>query len=303
MEVITMRSTTDRRRARRGRATDPVPPAEPRIESLVEELVDLLELAAGAAAHHGGLLAHLADPGDGSGDVHLGLLPLDGDHPLHHLIGLEAPADWTALGVHVSGRARHLAAAGEESEAVQVVVAVSRAGVVTGRIRWPGGRTERTPSPEGLVVDACLRTFGLPTPGPEAGTADLWTALWVDRVATAWNDPARRPELRSWEAIEALHPARTRGHDGTLADAARAHAEAWSWERIRSAPTFLGLQDGPPTPSVVAWFDEGALARWLMSLAPPVDQIVADIAPLLGGELERRFRAAVGPGASGAPRS
>jgi hypothetical protein len=325
-----MRSSTHRRRARhtarRPAAGRPGPTETAHPAELVPEvLLDWLELTAvdrhepddrrrfeeppyGGQAHdggrHGGMLLYVSDPDDGSGQVELGFRPLGAEHPNDLLLGTEAPPEWLALGVRASGRATHLDAPGSSPEPVQVEVAVTRTGRRAGRLHHHDGRILDVAAPEGLVVDTCLRVFGLATPPPEVGSHAFWTARWVDRIATAFNDPQRRAELRTWDAVEALHPAHDRcgedeghdeGHDPAvpLEVLARRHAERWHWEAIRTAPELSGLPGRPAGLGLLSWFDDGSLARWLLSLVPPIGEIVDDIGPLLGPTLHRRLQSAV----------
>lgn len=55
-------------------------------------------LEAALPPEQNGLLVHLSTPTAG-GDVDLGLLPLDGRHPLELLAGAVAPPAWFALGL------------------------------------------------------------------------------------------------------------------------------------------------------------------------------------------------------------
>jgi hypothetical protein len=279
-----VRSTTHRR-ARRNPLQRELP---------ATALLEVFDHLAGDGEDEEGFLFHLTDAGDDE-HVELGVLPLRGRHPLDLLVGHEAPAGRVALGASVRGGATRSGDPDPTAspERVRVTLAITRTGDVASRVRFDDATVDDIEGPvEGLVADACLRSLSLPTPPPAVGTEALWTACWVDRVFAAWNDPATRRLVRSWDAVEALHPARRVIPDGDLVDAIIAHATRWSWSRILRAPTFLD-QGANPTPAVLGWFDEGSLSRWLPTLLPPVEHLLADLLPLLLPHVASRLRATV----------
>jgi hypothetical protein len=277
-----VRSTTHRR-ARRNPLQRELP---------ATTLLEVFDCLAGDREDEEGCLFHLADAGDDE-HVELAALPLEGRHPLDILVGFDAPPTWQAVGASVRGQAHHVDDPAAGPAGVRVTLAVTRAGDVASRVRFDDGAIDDIEGPvEGLVADACLRSLSLPTPPPDAGTEALWTACWVDRVFAAWTDPATRRLVRSWDAVEALHPARPVIPDGDLVDAIIAHATRWNWSRILRAPTFLD-QGASPTPAILGWFDEGSLSRWLPTLLPPVEHLLADLLPLLLPHVASRLRATV----------
>lgn len=243
----------------------------------------------GAVDEPGHLLLHVADDGD---DVVLGLKPLPADtHPFGELAGFTAPADWSMFGVRVRGTAHHLDGQ-RPSERSATTFVVDRSGEERSIMRI-GARVEPLAGPAcGTIPDLCRRVLGLSTAPAPPTTAVLWTVAWLDRLVEAWGDPARRRSLGSWSVIAALHPAFDTAvleDPALLVPAARAHAAAWSWERLRNTPEALLLPDGPLATAITTWMDDGFYARWALGAFPPPATLARDLAGLLDPELRERF--------------
>jgi hypothetical protein len=211
------------------------------------------------------LLSSLAAGGD-SALVHVvareegpdvGILPLDGAAPAELLLGTEAPAEWSALGVATRGRARPLDGPGPSSTA-EVVVLVPRVGDVVGRMRHGG--VISTDSPEyGLTIDCIQRALGLPTAPPQVPSVHWVATMWLEAV------------LRSPDPGETA--------------AALGVGEEWSslgWERIRQLVACGQLPDPAVTPDDAAWFDEGSFSRWVLTGRPSLQSLLHEVAAVVG---------------------
>lgn len=265
------------------RRLHPIPSTRRRVDAIAR-LVD-----EGAVDEPGHLLVHVVDDGD---DVLLGVKPLAADtHPFGELAGFTAPDDWSMFGVRVRGTAHHLDDARPPERSVTTFV-LDRSGAERSIVRV-GKRVDALPGPAcGTVPDLCRRVLSLPTDPAPSTTAVLWTVAWLDRLIDAWGDPSRRPALREWSAIAALHPAadgRCLDDPAELVAAARAHTEAWSWERLRGAPAALHLPDGPLPAAITGWMDDGFYARWALGAFPPPATLARDLAGLLAPELRMPF--------------
>ena len=144
-------------------------------------------------------------------DDSLGVRPLPaGDHPLNHLLGFTAPAEWKVLGVVCFGWAAPPAplapSANPERRRARIVTAVDRSGAESSTTTLDDGTVIDDPG-EGTVNDALRRCLGLDTPPPEraisrhVGLRTSWRELrlrvaagesvsWVDVPAdvAAWMD-------------------------------------------------------------------------------------------------------------------
>ena len=76
-------------------------------------------------------------------------------------------------------------------------------------------------------------------------------------------------------------------HEPTaLIPVARAHAERWSWERLREQPDMLHLPaDADLPPDVTRWMDDGFFARWAVGSFPPLRVLATDLPAMLGEPL------------------
>jgi hypothetical protein len=131
---------------------------------------------------------------EGAGDeFQLGVLPIEHVSPFEMLLGFDAPAEWSALGL-LSGGWAHTPAGRQR---VTMAVAVDRAGGLSAHTRLADGQELTEPPSEGRVLDCLRRAMGLPTPPPPDGSgawAEVRTAV-ADGSVTAPNTP---PWLAQW---------------------------------------------------------------------------------------------------------
>lgn len=225
-----------------------------------------------------------APPGDD-----IGLLPLDSitDSPFDVLVGLDAPADWWALGLVATGRARRVDRPGQPTTDVLVVLLVDRTGqaaCLVPRLDGTGAyeALEVTAGPEGLLLDLCRRAFGLPTAPPAQPPMAWWAQLWLDAILREAAGAPRRSW--TWPDLMTLHPLcdLLPPVDGSGADhfarAIETVVAGYDWERIRR----VGLAGADR--ETAAWMDEGCFARWTLGLRPEVPDLLAALQSLLPPE-------------------
>lgn len=247
--------------------------------------------------------------GHGGRDLELGVAELGDAHPADVLVGLDAPADWLAIGVVGHGRLRALddgagagagaGGAGEGGRAVlghgRHVLLVARGGAWATRLTRDDGRPPyvdagRGPvgGPVGLLADACRRTLALATPPPPADTSPLWAALWLDAVVAAgtascsWSEvavqhPAARLLLAA--APDPVDPTRIAAE---LVGLARRLAGERTWSALRDA---CGAGRWPVpglAPADAGWFDLGAFARRVLAELPSLAFLRPAAGELLG---------------------
>lgn len=234
----------------------------------------------------------------------LAVRPIGGDDPLDHLLGFTAPADWLALGLRCTGRARRLpgsdgvvdpVTAGAASDPAAapgpvgalVTTLVGRDGDAAGLLRTGSVVTPLTGLPEGMVGDACRRGLGLATSPPPPTTTGLWLRIWLDRlvdVATARDVAHRDP---TWDDLASLHPANglvtvaTADGPAGLAAATAHLADAWPWPRLRAEPDVVDSGHDPLDTDLCGWMDDGMFARWLLKDLPPLADLAAAVEHLL----------------------
>jgi len=257
----------------------------------VARLVD--EVAVDEPDH---LLVHVLDePGP---DLVLGTKPFDRSvHPFTMLAGFTAPTEWAAFGLRIHGRIRRLDEPGAAPVASRTTFLVHRDGSEASVLRQ-GDTAEDLPGPAiGTIPDLCRRVLGLPTPPPPAPTTrPLWITIWLDRIMTAWSDPAHRSQLSScWPQVAAMHPAQGEpGPPGVdpadLVAVASAHTDRWPWARLRAEAQPLALPDGPLPPDVAAWMDDGFYARWVLGAFPAAEDLADDLLSLLQDPVRSQLR-------------
>lgn len=222
-------------------------------------------------------------------------LGLDGSHPLDLLLGFVAPDHWRAVGVSCTGVSHRLDGSAAEPGPVMVTALVDRSGDVASVMRQAGEVTVMPEPLEGAVADACRRAVGVPTAAPPPSTLQLWTLTWLDRVVELAGQGSVGTGPLSWPAVARLHAAAGPPDDGPnaaldpagLAAAATALARAWPWARLRADPSVLDLPGPPPTARLAAWMDDGMWARWLLSLLPAPNDLMAAVHALLPPALAR----------------
>lgn len=275
-----MRSTTSSHRR-----LHPCRPATTRVEA-VAQLVD--EGTVGEPDH---LLVHVVDDGD---DLVLGLKPLAvGTHPFDALAGFTAPSEWSMFGLRLRGTAHHLDG-DHPPERTATTFLLGRDGEEHSILRTSHRAMPLAARARGTIPDLCRRVLALPTAPAPATTAVLWLVAWLDRVMEVWGHPPRRDQLMSsWAEVAVLHPAAlARPHDipephdpDQLVAAARAHAAAWPWARLRSEPDAVHLPEGHLPAEITAWMDDGFYARWALGAFPDPASLARDLMDLLEPEL------------------
>lgn len=230
----------------------------------------------------------------------------EGQHPLDLLLGFDAPASWSALGVVCFGWAapavgldadRHTSdvrpSRHPERCRVRVVTLVDRAGREWATATMEDGTVVDEPG-AGTVTDALRRCLKLPTAPPPVGTAELFAALWL-------GDLAATGRSQSWAEVALRHPAmQLLGRDGhrpqpeELIGAGRALHRALTWERLRSRAATGRLDAGVELdPAVAAWMDDGMFARWVLGGLPPLPVLLSGCAGVLSPPVVRRVRRAL----------
>lgn len=270
-----MRSTTSRRL----RSCPPHHPSLLEIAHLIDEVT---------RPEPGHVAVHVADDPD---ELVLGLAPIEADrHPFTVLAGCAAPATWRAFGLRVVGTAHHLDGEAPSARASTIFV-VDRSGAERSLLRQGDALADLPGPASGTIPDLCRRVLGLATEPAPRSTAALWTLGWFDAVLAAWGDPQQRAGLgSSWARIAALHPAVDPDLERVptpeqLVRLARAHAAAWPWRRLRTAPSGVRLPGSALPADVAAWMDDGFFARWTLGGLPPATELLRDVGGLVDPEL------------------
>jgi hypothetical protein len=276
-----MRATTTTTHRRRRRAERPAG---------LGAIAELVDAAFHADQRGNGVIVRVIDAPDGNTDeVEIGLKPLDGEHPFSALGGFTAPPEWSAIGVVVSGRARHLDAPERPPTPIVTTCLCDRTGAMASLLRSDGGPPVEIPGPAvGLIVDTLRRTIGVATAPPDGTSRSLLTIAWLDRILEAAS--VSGAPLTSWASVASLHPAAA-GRSlawRALADAARLHAEAWPWSRLRLDPSGISLPGDPLPPDVAAWVDDGMWARWALGAFPEPGDMARALVALLSPALADR---------------
>ena len=256
-----------------------------------------------------------------SDGVELGLLPLDG-HPFEHLVGLEAPDDWWAVGVVAHGTARPMTDDGlaprraTPGRRVRTTHLVARTGDAASVLRLGDDdpRTQRHPDggdPRslGAIDDGLRRVLGLPSAPAPPTTIELWAICWLDEVRGL----LRRGLLdgEHWPSVAACHPLFTLVPElGEHADAtAQAPVRRWAiehldragrhfahrvtWrqlladERQRDRPVHLDRDS-------LRWMDEGLFAREVIAAMEHSADVLDEIGPGLSRPVRRRIQTTLG---------
>lgn len=222
--------------------------------------------------------------------------------PVASLLGWTAPASVDTLvfvgggraarseptataGIGRAEEADHLAgrtlSPGSPLPAVDVVVAVDRAGRLAGRVRI-GDTVESRPPAGGRLFDALHRCLGLATAPPAESTARLLATLWLAAIAAAGTSSKG---LLTWPETVRCHPIAVAliaedpsiGEQG-LEEAIVMVPRIWTWEALREATSDHGTLDLLCPAGLSGWMDEGMFSRWVSGSAVPLDQVVADAA-------------------------
>lgn len=238
-------------------------------------------------------LLHIIPEGSG---LDLGIRPLDGAHPTELLVGFTAPADWYAIGIAAQGWAYSFAERSRADRArsrVLLVSLVSRSGEMTHVVRTgdpdhPLNTTNEQPS--GEQIDLLRRSLGLSTPPPPCDSSVFWAIEWLSALID------RDCDTTCWRDVISLHPASrllSPDHDAHVESwfptSARALAKVLPWTRIREIAGSGGVVLPGMSHNDASWFDEGALARFVLNRCPPLSflrsQAISALRPDLAGRL------------------
>jgi len=271
--------------------------------------LDLVDLVAGARVFlddhpESALLRVTGDPPKVEG-VHLPV-----SHPLDVLLGLIAPDDWRAIGLHAKGRGYEMtdldearppatgvsfAEGAEAAVPVTVTLLIDRTGQGHGLLR-NGERIRQLPGlPDGVVGDACRRALGLATAPPPETTAGLWLHLWLDRVVDAAEVAGRHRAHPgspvSWDTTARLHPsaglvAVPAPHD--VVEVTHEMADVWPWSRLRENPEVVDTGRPPLDLGLAHWMDDGMYARWVATELVDLSVLVASARRILCPEAMAR---------------
>lgn len=262
------------------RATTPPHPAPGPPAFADDVLAEALTVAFASVDPDGAAhLLRLARHRDG---VRLGLAALPhGAHPVDVLLGLCLPDAWDAIGVVAPGRATVIPPREDGATPVLVGLIVGRDGAMVHRVA-PGPVPAPVAQPEGRLVDLCRRAVGVATPPPPVPVRDWWGSAWCDRILASVSDD---PSTTTWAALLALAPIPP------------GRVDLITWAEVRAAVEAGVVRLGPPLVAAdAAWFDDGSLARWLVSELPPLDVLLDATAARLAPDLQRRLLAAVSSG-------
>jgi len=201
---------------------------------------------------------------------------LDG-HPADALLDLDVPPSWSALGVAAEGNVRRLDdLAAEPTDRARTVVFADRTGQLAGGGQLQSGGTLDGPPPEGHVVDALLRSFGLPTPPPPVAAEHFFAVMWLQAVVcTALDSP--RP--LTWKAMAHLQPHLAIGEFD------------WAW--LRGAAIDGRWSCAGITPLRAAKLDDGSFARLALAGHSRLIDLMAEARSLLPTSVVRRVRQAL----------
>lgn len=249
-------------------------------------------------------------------EVDLAIAPLEpGAHPLDAIVGMVAPHEWAAFGVVCLGTVRGAADTALVDTRVRTVQLVERSGAwTTGFAPADDDEPLATASglagpdvPTGMVDDAIRRALGLPTPGPDADTTELFATQWLDRLVeeAAVVEPAARGGCtESWAisrhpAVEALGLRRCTERQ-LVVDGRR--LSTWrDWPHLRRLCAAGAWSHPHLHADDAAWLDDGSFARWAPAGWPDLTdllEVATALLPPATSALVRRTLAAWSLGGS-----
>jgi hypothetical protein len=218
------------------------------------------------------------------------LQPLTASSPVASLLGVRAPAHWSAFGIVACGDARPVShgAVGDTSDhhtwsdplarvaqgraEVAVAYLVDRRGAQGGAVQvldgtMPLGDPYDTGMLGGRIPDVCRRVLGVPTRPPSDPVDELWCVDWLDRVVEAVIGRDLGTAVPPWPVLRALW----RG--------APAVESPWAIVRRRVADGSLAVAG--ITPALAAWMDDGMFSREALAAYPERNELLVDLAELL----------------------
>ena len=147
-----------------------------------------------------------------------------------------------------------------------------------------------------VVVDTARRALGLPTPPPGHTVGAYLDAEWLHRILTATLD-APLGDPPHWPRLAGLHPAVTTAPVPTSPEhlAHRRARTQTDWASFRHGVIQRHLGWPPVGAALASWFDEGSLARHLLSQLPDPDVVLAELRDLLRPADHGRVAGALAP--------
>jgi hypothetical protein len=239
---------------------------------------------------------------DSSGELELGVLALDGQHPGTVLLGFSAPPECVALGVVTTGwslppgqassdpanrRTGPPAAEAPDRVAVFSTVVVGRGCEVAGRYSIDGGEPVAGPPESGVLLDLLLRALGCPTAAPGFGVLELLATVWLADLLAARSRNWGWPRAASLHWALRLRPDRT---PDELVVAGLEVAAELGWGGVRRAVGERGWP-GVCSAAEAAWFDDGSFARWVLGGFPPLDDLLTALSGTVRPVVARNVRA------------
>ncbi len=201
--------------------------------------------------------------------------------PVERLIGFDAPREWAAVSVLAGGTT----AAGF----VMTAAAVTRSGHRVAIVNGPGCDPLCTDAPTGRLIDACVRSLGLPTDPPPPTTLDAVRGLWLDLIMERAVAGGPSP---TWTEIMRLHPAWIGGRrpqTGSLVRMEERMTRALGWSELRAAVRDGSWPMATIDPAAAAWMDDGMFARAVLAELPDRSTLRADLGDLLSPRLLARL--------------
>jgi hypothetical protein len=285
--------------------TRPQRPKAPEHKLLIALASNIDDAFSHLAAHDPAHVLRLINRADNAEGFELGLLPLATDvHPAEAMAGFTAPADWSAVGVVITGRSEELVAPGRPDrgerapQPVRLTFLLARSDRSVALLTQIGAMSSERrvlcEPPLGVLADACRLVLGLHTAEPTEGP-ELWLSVrWLDRLlAAALDQPGA---VRTWGAAVRLHPLISGGPQPmpqAVAALTEQAAVDFDWERLRLLATRGQGAEPAITPAVASWMDAGFFARHLLAAELPIDLLVTELDALVPGGVMAAVRRAL----------
>jgi len=235
----------------------------------LERIVTLVDAAVADRGWHRPHLLLAVEGHDEHGALDLRVRELsDGVHPVDELLGLCAPASWTAMGAVTYGWAAPLDGPATRPSAhpdrcrARVTSIVDRTGLEAVTTALDDGRVIDDPG-VGVLGDVLRRCLGAPT-APPPPLRELMNVLWVEALL------ADATSIRRWDDALASQPPVT------------------TWTHLRHL-----ARDAPGFGALAAWMDDGMFARWLLGGHPSLGQLLDNADARLPKTIALRLRSHV----------
>jgi hypothetical protein len=219
-------------------------------------------------------------------DVHIRPLPEDDRAAAAGLFTLVVPAEWTAVGAVVTGRARDLGTGALVGADAAARIVVTRDGEIASELSVDGIVTTAPDAPsggapgpahtaEGVLVDALHRMLGLPSPGEAPSLATLVLSVWLSEILRVAVDGRTVP----WTDAIDLHPgdpgsSRVTPSVETLVEATARASHELDWGRMRRRAARGAFRPADLSPLEARWMDDTMFGRWVVSSFPETDVVV-----------------------------